>query len=260
MEQSRNRQELEQQFQALLEEQWHIDPQEPFSEPIRLEQSLSDSEMDGRLDAPQASAPQEPVEQANRRRRRRKRSLSWQKELRLMLRQGIIILAALSILLTFFFRIARVEGESMLPTLADREWLLLQSSAFYTPRRGDIIIFMAADYGEIPLIKRVIATEGDTVDIDFDRGTVYVNGQALSEPYLFSQTRRDFGEKGVEFPQQIQPGHVFVLGDNRNNSDDSRCQSIGQVDCRNILGKALAVVWPGSGASGVQWGRLGFVE
>jgi signal peptidase I len=94
-------------------------------------------------------------------------------------------------------------------------------------------------------VKRVIATEGDTVDIDFNNGIVYVNGEALEEDYIYELTYRHFYEEGLSFPVTVEENHVFLMGDNRNDSYDSRYASIGMVDCRQILGKVLIIVFPG---------------
>ena len=92
-------------------------------------------------------------------------------------------------------------------------------------------------------MKRVIATEGQTVDIDFDKGIVYVDGVALDEPYTNTTTNLF---EGAAFPQLVKEGCVFVLGDNRNDSMDSRSVDIGQIDCRELLGKAIFLVLPGA--------------
>ena len=94
-----------------------------------------------------------------------------------------------------------------------------------------------------PIVKRVIATEGQTVDIDFDSGMVFVDGQALDEPYVNTPTNLP---EGVSFPLQVEENCYFVMGDNRNSSRDSRSPEIGQVDRREILGKAFFLMFPGT--------------
>ena len=108
---------------------------------------------------------------------------------------------------------------------------------------GDIIVASKDSFkdGE-PIIKRVIATEGQTVDIDFTAGIVYVDGEALVEPYINTPTTL---KEGNEFPLTVSEGCVFVMGDNRNDSWDSRSIQIGQIDCREILGRVLFLALPG---------------
>ena len=98
------------------------------------------------------------------------------------------------------------------------------------------------DHG-VPIVKRVIATEGQIVDIDFETGTVYVDGVALVEPYLNTPTNV---QGGVQFPLEVEDSCVFVMGDNRNRSKDSRYYEIGMIDTREILGKAIFLVLPGT--------------
>ena len=150
------------------------------------------------------------------------------------------------ILLVFLllFRVVVVSGPSMNQTLVHGDYLLLINNVFYTqPKQGDIIVAAKAsfDAGE-PIIKRVIATEGQWVDIDFDTGTVYVNGTALVEPYTNTPTNL---YEGISFPLMVDEGCFFVMGDNRNESKDSRSIEIGQIDEREILGKAIFLLMPG---------------
>ena len=121
---------------------------------------------------------------------------------------------------------------------------------------GDIVVLRKDTFMTEPIVKRVIATEGQTVDIDFDAGTVYVDGQLLEETYIREPTHL---EEGLEFPVTVPEGCVFVMGDNRNDSDDSRDPDLGPVDTREILGRAVALLFPGvTAASGVRdFGRIG---
>ena len=151
------------------------------------------------------------------------------------------------ILLVFFliFRVVIVSGPSMNATLVNGDYLLVLSNVFYgEPQYGDIVVACKNAYknGE-PIIKRVIATEGQEVFIDFDAGIVYVDGIALDEPYTLAPTTL---QEGVSFPLVVEDGCVFVMGDNRNDSKDSRSAEIGQIDCREILGKALFLIFPGT--------------
>ncbi len=157
---------------------------------------------------------------------------------------------AVVIVFTFFFRIVAIEGPSMMGTLMHGERVVI-SNFFYEPARGDIVVISrninnSAQVGtyEEPIIKRVIATEGEVVDIDFKAGVVMVDGVPLEEPYILEPTYRSFD---VNFPVRVKENCVFVLGDNRNDSLDSRSTSIGDngmVDEKYILGKAVCRVFP----------------
>ena len=140
----------------------------------------------------------------------------------------------------FLFRIVDVSGDSMNPTLTNGDKLVV-SDVFYKPKQGDIVIFRKDEYKPEALVKRVIATEGQTVEIDFDRGRVYVDGELLDEPYIAEPTRNQLDFKGA---QTVPEGCVFVMGDNRNASSDSRKAEIGMVDERLIVGKVLLRVFP----------------
>ena len=157
----------------------------------------------------------------------------------------VYILAAFMLLCLICFRVVVVSGSSMYHTLRDGDYLLLVSNVFYrTPRQGDVVVASKKSFENgAPIIKRVIATEGQTVDIDFETGTVYVDGAALEEDYIQAPTLLS---EGVSFPQVVEAGHVFLMGDNRNRSKDSRSPEIGQVDEREILGKAVFLFLPGT--------------
>jgi signal peptidase I len=140
----------------------------------------------------------------------------------------------------FFFRTIDVVGHSMEPTLQEGDKLIV-SNLFYTPKYGDIVVLRKESFGEQAIVKRVIATEGQTVDIDFEQGIVYVDGVALDEPYIAEKTTRPLDFTGeVTVPE----GCVFVMGDNRNKSNDSRDDKIGMVDVRYIIGRELIRVFP----------------
>ena len=154
----------------------------------------------------------------------------------------VIAVIFLCVVFTFIVRPVRVDGDSMLPTLQDGNWLIV--SAFDTnPKQGEIVIVTqpneTAKGG--PVVKRVIAVGGQEVDIDFDEGIVYVDGEALDEPYILEKTHRSFD---VEFPLTVPEGYLFVMGDNRNNSLDSRSTKIGLIDERYVLGSCLFRVYP----------------
>ena len=151
---------------------------------------------------------------------------------------------AVVLIFTFVVRIVRVSGESMRETLQDQDMLVVLNNwlcGTYEP--GDIVILQRDDfYGGEPIVKRVIATGGQTVDIDFETGAVYVDGALLEEDYINELT---FVEEGTEFPLTVPEGSIFVMGDNRNHSSDSRDASLGTVDTRYVIGRACS--WPSRG-------------
>ena len=153
---------------------------------------------------------------------------------------------------SFIVRLVDVVGNSMYPTLENGDKILV-SDLFYKPKQGDIVVFRKDEYREEPLVKRIIAVEGQTVDIDFNLGIVYVDGEALDEPYIAEATANPEDFIG---PVKVDEGCVFVMGDNRNASTDSRTSDIGMVDERCIMGKVYFTVFPlknfGSDYSGLQ--------
>ena len=172
--------------------------------------------------------------------------LSFEQNVILYLHDMIHLLAVVMIVFVLLFRIVIVSGSSMYSTLHDGDWLLVSGSVFYKePQAGDIIVASKDSFnsGEA-IIKRVIATEGQTVDIDFEKGIVYVDGIALQEDYTYTPTNI---EEGVIFPITIAEDCIFAMGDNRNGSRDSRDPSIGMIDKREILGKAVFLLFPGTG-------------
>ena len=158
----------------------------------------------------------------------------------------IFMLATIMVVFLLLFRLVVVSGPSMYSTLWDGDWLLVLGNTFYQePQKGDIIIASKQSYnaGE-PIVKRVIATEGQKVDIDFEAGIVYVNDVALEEDYTYTMTNVD---EGMAFPLIVSEGCVFAMGDNRNRSRDSRYPDIGLIDKREILGTAVFLIYPGVG-------------
>ncbi len=151
------------------------------------------------------------------------------------------ILGAIVIIFIFVFRIVGVDGESMMPTLHHKDWLVI-SDLFYEPEQGDIVVLSKDSFldGKM-IVKRVIATENQTVDIDFKKGIVYVDGKELPEPYIAEPTRRNIS---MVFPATVPENCVFVLGDNRNHSADSRDASLGMVHESCILGRLLLRILP----------------
>ena len=156
----------------------------------------------------------------------------------------------LVVLFTFFFKIVIVDGPSMKNTLHNGERIII-SNIGGEAKYGDIVVVSRNQNNVVgnsdasaPIIKRVIATAGQTVDIDFEKGIVYVDGVALEEPYVKTPTNLYFD---ITFPVNVPDNCVFVLGDNRNDSTDSRSSRIGDagmIDKRYILGKAVLRVLP----------------
>ena len=162
-----------------------------------------------------------------------------------------LISALLICVLVFVFvaRIMDVHGTSMFPTLNNGDKVLV-SDLFYEPQRGDIVVFKKDSYDDNKaLVKRVVAVAGDVVNIDFEKGVVYVNGEALEEDYIdvLTTTKIDFIG-----PQTVPDNCLFVMGDNRNASTDSRDKRIGMVDKRLVIGKVLLVVYPFDSFGGVE--------
>ena len=172
--------------------------------------------------------------------------LTWQQTILVYLHDMVSLLTVLMVLFVLLFRIVVVSGSSMYDTLWSGDYLLVLSRAVCGELEcGDIIVASKDSFNDgEPIIKRVIATEGQTVDIDFEAGVVYVDGAALDEPYTYTATNV---EEGMEFPLTVEDGCVFAMGDNRNRSRDSRAPEIGQIDQREILGQAVYLFFPGTG-------------
>lgn len=152
-----------------------------------------------------------------------------------------IALIVCVVMFAFFLRLIDVRGTSMNPTLNNGDKMLV-SGLFYTPRVGDVVVFKKDEYDpDRALVKRVIATEGQVINMDFDKGIVYVDGEPLDEDYIMEPTYNKIDFIG---PQTVPDGCVFVMGDNRNASTDSRKTEIGMVDTRLILGRAYFVIYP----------------
>ena len=175
----------------------------------------------------------------------KERKLNWKQLIVLYLHDWLFLLIAIFLLFLLLFRVIVVSGDSMYATLWDGDYLLLLSNTFYhEPKQGDVVVISKESFDDgKPIIKRVIATEGQTVDIDFDQGIVYVDGQALQEDYTHNLTTR---EEGMHFPLVVEDDCIFVLGDNRGVSLDSRSPEIGQIDKREVLGKAIFLMLPGT--------------
>lgn len=151
--------------------------------------------------------------------------------------ESILPAVLIAILLNLFVvQPTKVRGESMEPTLHTNEYLLVEKVSYrlHTPRRGDVVVFKYPRDEEENFIKRVIAVPGETVEIV--SGRVYINGQSITEPYLLQLPRESMP------PTKIPEGKLFVLGDNRLNSNDSR--AFGMVTMEEVVGRAWLRYWP----------------
>ena len=186
---------------------------------------------------------------------------SWKQSVLLYVHDLMCMLLVVMLLFLVVFRVILVTGDSMFTTLWDGDYLLLVSELFCgAPEPGDIVVISKQSFDNgSPIVKRVIATEGQTVDIDFESGTVYVDGKALREPYIHNETTN---EEGTVFPLTVAEKCIFVLGDNRAVSLDSRSPQIGQIDRREVLGKALCLIIPGThhGQLLPNYSRIGAVN
>ena len=167
---------------------------------------------------------------------------SFKLDLFFWLQAFVAVLCALVLVFSFLGRVIVVDGSSMVPTLHHGDLLLLQGIG-YTPEQGDIVV-LTKEFQNVdtPIVKRIIATGGQTVHIDYSTSTVYVDGVALDEPYINELMRMPMGETITDVT--VPEGSVFVMGDNRNNSSDSRVPELGTVDERYILGEVLLVLFP----------------
>lgn len=174
----------------------------------------------------------------------------WKKEVHEWVQAILIALVVAFLLKSYVLTLAKVQGESMEPTLQNADRLYVNKIA-YTPQKGDVVIFEPASDPGRPYIKRVIATAGDTLYIDFSTGDVYVNGEVIDEPYINEPTRlmgsyislmmitENFSK---EKPLVIEDGYFFAMGDNRNYSKDSR--EIGPIPVDELIGHATFRFWP----------------
>lgn len=154
---------------------------------------------------------------------------------------GIIgFLFVLFVVFILFFKVVEVDGESMAPTLNDNDKLLVYTLN-YTPKQGDVVVISAGD-DDLSLIKRIIATENQTVDVDYKTGKVFVDGMEIEENYVAEMSLPDNNE--ISYPYTVPENCVFVMGDNRNESSDSRSKIIKAIDEYRIVGKAMIRLFP----------------
>ncbi len=199
--------------------------------------------------------------------------LSWQKQVLLYLHDLVYLLAGVILALLLCFRVAVVSGTSMNHTLLDGDYLLLLGNVLYQePQYGDVIVASKESFDQgAPIVKRVVATEGQWVDIDFKRGVVKISDDGMQswrelvEPYTNTPTNV---QEGVTFPLKVEEGCLFVMGDNRNGSKDSRSPEIGLIDKREVLGKVIFLFLPGTNGTDSagnpneprDFGRIGAVD
>ena len=184
--------------------------------------------------------------------------MDFWKEILSYLKDACYMIAAVVLLFSFCIRYVVVSGESMFETLYDGDYLLVVNRTLCGElEQGDIVVASMDRFRNgAPIVKRVIATEGQTVDIDFRAGIVYVDGVALEEDYIYEPTHL---AEGMKFPLTVEEGCLFLMGDNRNDSTDSRSPGIGQVDIREILGRVVFLMVPGTnkGTMPFEFGRIG---
>jgi signal peptidase I len=188
--------------------------------------------------------------------------LTWQQNVLVTFRDIIYVLAAFMVVYMLFFRTVVVVGPSMNNTLVDGDRLVLLSNSLYKqPKQGDIIVASKDSFrGGECIVKRVIATEGQWVSFDATTGVIMVDGRVLDESDYLSIIPHYNNQKS--FSKQVPEGKVFVMGDNRDNSLDSRSEQIGFIDEREILGKAIFLMWPGDkqGTQEPSFDRIGAVD
>ena len=153
----------------------------------------------------------------------------------------VLAVVILVIVNSFILRTTGVTGQSMEPTLEDKDYLVVSKLFYKEPKQGDVVIFYSPQYWDEVLVKRVIGTPGDVVDIDYATGNVSVNGKVLDEPYIKERIRF---QDDVQMPFTVPENCVFVMGDNRNHSTDSRSTTVGAVPYDSIIGKVLFRIFP----------------
>lgn len=226
--------------------------QEPPEEPVELAPVVIDESVMPEVATTQEIADAEYFVPAEEQRRVAEMLFDWIE---------IFASAFLTVILlfTFILRLVTVDGSSMVETLHDKDNLII-SHLFYTPKQGDIVVLQVPDpQYKTPLIKRVIATEGQTIRFDFANWIIYVDDVPLDEPYVNREYKADGSLKEMDTSQYlnhlyakygnppvitVEKGKIFVMGDNRNHSSDSRVESIDQVDVRNVVGRVLIRVFP----------------
>ena len=189
---------------------------------------------------PESGPPEQPEESPSGAQARRDASAG--QDLYLNVRVLVTMMAAFVLVFTFVARIIVVSGPSMENTLIEGDLLLVWSLG-YTPKQGDIVVLTQESYQEDSIVKRVIALEGQRVDVDYGSGTVYVDGEPIREDYIKEQMLLPHWGEGINHVV-VPEGCLYVMGDNRNQSADSRYPAIGIVDTRCVIGRGLRVLFP----------------
>ena len=232
------------------------EPEEPEEEPEEEAQEPEPVEEE----AEEAESIEAAGEETGEPEETEKKKDPWQKSVLLYIHDLAYLLAIIIVVFLLLFRVVVVSGSSMKNTLFNGDYLLLINNVFYgNPKQGDVIVASKDSFKDgAPIVKRVIATEGQTVHIDFENGIVYVDGKEIHEPYILGSTTM---EEGVSFPLTVDEGCVFVLGDNRGDSKDSRDPEIGLIDKREIMGKVVFLFFPGHDRFQQRdFGRIGVVS
>ena len=202
-------------------------------------------------ETPEKNTQENPAEQ--RQENMRRNLYEWVQAL-------VVSVLTVMLLFTFVIRMISVDGTSMLPTLQNGDRLLVLDAAWCGELQyGDIVVLRKENFYYEPIVKRIIAVGGQTVDIDYSTGSVYVDGKLLEEDYINEPT---FDDEGMEFPVTVDEGCIFVMGDNRNASDDSRNPRLGIVDERYVLGRAVFLLFPGrdSVTKAPEYSRIGIIR
>lgn len=225
-------------------------PKEPESGKISLDSVPDLSTVNAHDEPVENELPEAETEETGRRRKSKKKNgpSSFVTGLFDWVSAFLFALVIVVLVMTFCFRLVNVDGSSMMNTLQDEDKVIV-TGLNYEPQVGDIVVISHGVELDKALVKRVIAVGGQTVDIDFRTGEVTVDGVLLDEPYILGSTNV---AADVEFPIEVQEGTVFVLGDNRPISKDSRYSDVGLIDVENIIGKVRLRVYP--------FGSFGFVE
>ena len=173
--------------------------------------------------------------------------INWKKEIFEWAEAIVIAVVVAFLIRTFLFTLVLVDGPSMENTLHTGDRLFVNRIG-YKPKNGDVIVFTPEKYPNKPYIKRVIATPGQVIDIDFNTGVVTIDGEILDEPYIKVPTK---DSRDVKFPVEVPEGYFFAMGDNRGNSHDCRAADVGSADNKSglvknesVMGKALFRIWP----------------
>jgi signal peptidase I, bacterial type len=166
-----------------------------------------------------------------------KKFLSWTVVIALS-----VALVAIVAFIALYINVVGVFGESMQNTLQSGDFVMVENF-FYNPQHGDIVMVHKKDkQSSFPIVKRVIAVAGDTINLNRGNGEVYLNGTLLNEPYIAETMSANYGNS--DYPQTVPENHIFVMGDNRNHSEDSRHEEVGMVEKDRIIGKVIMRILP----------------